>query len=357
MRIGSATDGSWMPAPPERSVCSARVQPSTTGSTASRWLGFGASVIVDLAGRGLAGPGRGEVVLDVARAALVVDDDRVDRPLALELAQDRLVRAADRVHEHVQAAAVRHPDHDLVRAGVRGELDRLVEHRHHRVEALERELLLAEERAAQVLLEALGPRERARAGGSAPRARAAAGSGSTRSPAAARRAPRGRRGARSRRPSCRCRPRGGSAAPPSASRPGRGRGAAYAGMRSCSSGVSGGISRVSSSAGSPSGSEPSGSSRAARWPCMRCALTSAIAAATAPSSVSSIRPAAGGSGAAGGGRRRGRCGDLGGRPLAPLSRSSVSSRRSRPGWEATSSLSPLSNSSRHSGGTASGFSR
>ena len=35
-----------MPPPLERSVCSARVQPSTTGSTASRWLGFGASVIV-----------------------------------------------------------------------------------------------------------------------------------------------------------------------------------------------------------------------------------------------------------------------------------------------------------------------
>ena len=35
-----------MPAPLERSVCSARVQPSTTGSTASRWLGFGASVTV-----------------------------------------------------------------------------------------------------------------------------------------------------------------------------------------------------------------------------------------------------------------------------------------------------------------------
>ena len=100
------------------------------------------------------------MVLDVARAALVVDDDRVDRALALELAQDRLVRAADRVDEHVQAPAVRHPDHDLVSAGIRRELDRLVEHRHHRVEALERELLLAEERAAQVLLEPLRPGER-----------------------------------------------------------------------------------------------------------------------------------------------------------------------------------------------------
>ena len=38
----------------------------------------------------------------------------------------------------------------------RGELDRLVEHRDERLETLERELLLPEERPAQVLLEALG---------------------------------------------------------------------------------------------------------------------------------------------------------------------------------------------------------
>ena len=66
------------------------------------------------------------------------------------------------MREHVQPAAVRHADHDLVRAGLGGELDRLVEHRHHHVEPLDRELLLAEERAAQVLLEALDlgqPRE------------------------------------------------------------------------------------------------------------------------------------------------------------------------------------------------------
>ena len=95
------------------------------------------------------------MVLDVARAAFRVDDERVDRPLALELAQDRLVRAPDGVHEGVQPAPVSHPDHDLVRAARRRERDRLVEHRHERVEALERELLLAQERAAQVLLEAL----------------------------------------------------------------------------------------------------------------------------------------------------------------------------------------------------------
>ena len=66
-----------------------------------------------------------------------------------------LVGAAERVREHVEPAAVRHPEHDLVRAGLGGELDRLVEHRHEHVEALDRELLLAEERALEVPLEAL----------------------------------------------------------------------------------------------------------------------------------------------------------------------------------------------------------
>jgi hypothetical protein len=97
-----------------------------------------------------------EVVLDVSGAAFVALDDGVDGALAFELTQDRVVRTPDRVREHVQTPAVRHADHDLVRAGRRGELDRLVEHRHHRIQPLERELLLPEERPAQVLLEALG---------------------------------------------------------------------------------------------------------------------------------------------------------------------------------------------------------
>ncbi len=96
-----------------------------------------------------------EVVLHVAAAAFFASNDRVDRSLALELAQDRLVRAADDVREHVEAATVRHADDDFVRSGARGDLDRLVEHRHHHVEPLDRELLLAEKRAAQVLLHPL----------------------------------------------------------------------------------------------------------------------------------------------------------------------------------------------------------
>ena len=101
-------------------------------------------------------PDAGQVVLDVSRAALGIDDEGVERALALELAQDRLIGAADGVHERVEPAAVGHADHDLVRAPGRGEPDRLVEHRHERLETLERELLLPEERPSQVLLEALG---------------------------------------------------------------------------------------------------------------------------------------------------------------------------------------------------------
>ena len=109
----------------------------------------------DLAGRGRAHALRAEVVLDVARSSLGIGDDRLDRPLALELAQDRLVGLADRVREDVQASAVRHPDHDLVRAGLGRDRDRLVEHRDEHVEPFERELLLAEEGLAQVPLEPL----------------------------------------------------------------------------------------------------------------------------------------------------------------------------------------------------------
>ena len=96
-----------------------------------------------------------KVVLDVARAAFRVGGDGLDRPLAFELAQDVLVRHPDRVREHVQPAAVSHAHHDLVRSRLRRELDRVVEHRDHHVEPLERELLLPEEPLAQEPLHAL----------------------------------------------------------------------------------------------------------------------------------------------------------------------------------------------------------
>ena len=110
--------------------------------------------------RDLAGPRRAhalgaEVVLDIAGAAFGIGDDRLEGALPLELPQDRLVRAAEDVRKDVQPAAVRHPEDDLVSAFLGRELERLVQHRDHHVEALDRELLLAQERTAEVALEAL----------------------------------------------------------------------------------------------------------------------------------------------------------------------------------------------------------
>src|SRR5438034_1229841 len=125
-----------------------------------------------------------------------------------------------------------------------------------------------------------------------------------------------------------------------------------AGTCSCSSGVSFGTSSSGSSEGSPTGSEPSGSRRAARCPCVRCALTRAMAAAMPPSSCASGACVGSTLGCGGGGAT---CAP----PFAPLPRKcgSCSTRRAMPGCVATSWDSPLSNSARHSDGTASGFSR
>ena len=114
----------------------------------------------------------GQVVLDVTRPALLVGDERVDRALALELPEDRRIGTADGVREDVEPPAMRDPDQDLVRARLGGELDRLVEHRHEHVETLDRELLLTDERAAEIRLEALDLRKPAQAGSGAPRDRA-----------------------------------------------------------------------------------------------------------------------------------------------------------------------------------------
>ena len=99
------------------------------------------------------------MVLHVAGSTLGIGDDGVEGALALELAEDLLVRHADDVDERVQAAAVRHAEHDLLSARVGGELDGLVEDRDGRVETLDGELLLAEERAPQEALEALDLRK------------------------------------------------------------------------------------------------------------------------------------------------------------------------------------------------------
>jgi hypothetical protein len=99
------------------------------------------------------------VVLHVAGAALRHRGVDVQRLLALELGDDRLVGAPDGVRKHVQPAAVSHAQHDLARALLVALLDQLVDHRHEHVEPLDRELLLAEEGLVQVALERLDLRQ------------------------------------------------------------------------------------------------------------------------------------------------------------------------------------------------------
>ena len=96
-----------------------------------------------------------EVVLHVVGAALR-RGRRLDAGAPrLELGEDRLVADADDVGEHVEPPAVRHADHHLARALVGRVTDDDVEHRHHRVEALDAEPLLAQVGLVQEALEGL----------------------------------------------------------------------------------------------------------------------------------------------------------------------------------------------------------
>ena len=155
MRTASARFGSW----------------STSGTLWSVWIDAGLALDdrVDvlevarirrephrhLARLGVADALGAEVVLHVSGAAFGIRPDRLELPFALELANDHVVGPADGVREDVQPSAVRHADDDVVGAVLRGELDRLVQHRDHRVEPFDGELLLAEERAPQIALHPL----------------------------------------------------------------------------------------------------------------------------------------------------------------------------------------------------------
>ena len=206
--------------------------------------------------------------------------------------------AAEVVGEHVEPAAVGHADaRPRARRAAADELDHLVEHRDRHVEALDRELLLAQVGLVHEALERVDLGQAAQQRLLLVGGRAACGTRRSRSSRAARRAGGARRCARSRRRSCRSRSRAGAGARRRASRPGT-HDAQDLGRDPAPSARASGRSGSGSSAGSPSGSEPSGSSRAARWPCVRCALISDVAAWTACSSCSSV-----GAGGAGAGRR------------------------------------------------------
>ena len=254
---------------------------------------------------------------------------------------------------------MRHSDHDLVCAGLRGELERLVEHRHEDVEPFDRELLLPEERAAQVVLEPLDLGQPLEQPLSLSPPSAAAGTVRTRSPAAARRAPGGRRCARSRRRSSRSRSPVASedvrqrfALDPHAEHGGRdaalaARASAWGrATRARGQGRRRAPSREDR-AGPRDGRGSGGPSRRASRPQRRRGALSGRARR------GRRQRASGGGVGSGAGGRVARASTA----CAVVCLRGVSRSRARPGSDSASSGSPLSNTARHSAGTASGFSR
>ena len=90
-----------------------------------------------------------EVVLHVAVAV------ELRRQVAFELAEDGFERLAQSVSEHVETAAVRHAQHDLLDAVLGRRLDQRVEHRDQRRGAFEREALLPDVLHVEELLEGI----------------------------------------------------------------------------------------------------------------------------------------------------------------------------------------------------------
>ena len=125
------TSGIELGAPPRdrHVVPAARAMPSTTGLTASRWLGLGAMATSSTRQVVVAPRPAARVVLHVARPPEVdaVAGALPDR--VLELGQDLRVGLLQDVREHVQAAAVRHAEQHVLRAAVGGVRDDLVEDR------------------------------------------------------------------------------------------------------------------------------------------------------------------------------------------------------------------------------------
>ena len=95
---------------------------------------------------------RAEVIFDVARALDLVGHGGA----ALELVEQHAVRLCHHLREHVEPAAMRHAEHDLLHAEIAAALDDLLERRDQRFAAVEAEALGAGELHVAELLEAFG---------------------------------------------------------------------------------------------------------------------------------------------------------------------------------------------------------
>src|ERR1051325_10464638 len=78
------------------------------------------------------------------------------RRATLELVEQRAVRLAHHLRQHVEAAAVRHADHDVLHAQIAAALDDLLQRRDQRLSPVEAEALGAGELDVAEFLEALG---------------------------------------------------------------------------------------------------------------------------------------------------------------------------------------------------------
>ncbi len=78
---------------------------------------------------------------------------------AFELREQRRRRLAEKIHQDVQAPAMRHADHDLLDFRATALLDEIIEERQERVAAFEREALLADVAGVEIALQPLGGSE------------------------------------------------------------------------------------------------------------------------------------------------------------------------------------------------------
>ena len=103
---------------------------------------------VHIARRGFQIGGKSLVVFDVARAAQLRQI-----VLTFELAEQILGGLAQQVHQHVEAAAMRHADDGLLHTELAAVLHEIIEQRYQAVAALERESLLPHVLGVQVTLQ------------------------------------------------------------------------------------------------------------------------------------------------------------------------------------------------------------
>ena len=104
----------------------------------------------------VAGAARGRDVGREAHVVLDVARRQVALLLAFEFGEEHRRRLAQRIDQHVQAAAVGHADHHFVDTHAAGDADRFIHGNDQRFAAFQRETLLADILGMQVALQRLG---------------------------------------------------------------------------------------------------------------------------------------------------------------------------------------------------------